>query len=299
MYIIKDGTLCNFADDNTIWITGTNIQAITAELEADTKTLNNWFINNSMILNGDKCEFTIFESKPSSSKPAEIKINQCQIKEVKNVKLLGITIDSQLKFDNHIKRICREAGKKINALARITPYLSKPKSKLLMQTFIMSYFNYCPLTWMFCSRKSNNLINRIHQRALRIAHNDYLSSFEQLLQKDNSTTIHIKNLQRLAFEIYKTKNQTNPSFMSEIFQISKTPAYDFRETIFNRKKPNTVIYGLDTISYRCSEIWNSIPTEVQNYKSENMFKSKIKQITSFNCSCRICRPYLNKIGYLK
>ena len=81
--------------------------------------------------------------------------------------------------------------------------VGKSKRILLMKTFILSYFNYCPLIWMFCSRKSNNRINRIHERAMRITHDDYESTFEQLLIKSKTKASHKKNLQYLAIEIYK------------------------------------------------------------------------------------------------
>ena len=71
-----------------------------------------------------------------------------------------------------------------------------------MKTFIISYFNYCPLIWMFCSRKSNSRINRIHERAMRIAHDDYGLTFEQLLTKNKILTSQKKDLQFLAIEIY-------------------------------------------------------------------------------------------------
>ena len=61
-----------------------------------------------------------------------------------------------------------------------------------MNAFILSQFNYCPITWMYCQRKSNNLINRIHERAQSIAFNDYTSNFESLLCKDDSVTIIIE-----------------------------------------------------------------------------------------------------------
>ena len=86
-----------------------------------------------------------------------------------------------------------------------------------MKSFVISQFNYCPIIWMYCQRKSNNLINRIHERALRIAYNDYESNFGQLLEKDNSVTIHHRNIQTLATEIYKTLNYLNLIFMKEMF----------------------------------------------------------------------------------
>ena len=72
---------------------------------------------------------------------------------------------------------------------------------------------------MHCQRKSNNLINRIHERALRIAYNDYVSNFDQLLENDNSVTIHHRNIQALTTEIYKTLNDLNPLFMKEVFSL--------------------------------------------------------------------------------
>ena len=117
----------------------------------------------------------------------------------------------------HTKNMCKEAGKKINAFARIAPYLNKRKH--LMKTFVLTFFNYCPLVWMYCSRKNNKLINNIHERALRIAYNDFSSNFEQLLLKDNTVTNHTRNLKQLATDIYRTIHHENPSFMEEIFRI--------------------------------------------------------------------------------
>ena len=105
--------------------------------------------------------------------------------------------------------------KNIYALARISHYLDEQKRKMLMKSFVISQFNYCPIIWMYCQRKSNNLINRIHERALRIAYND------------NSVTINHRNIQALATEIYKTLNDLNPVFMKEIFSL-KTHCYPLR-----------------------------------------------------------------------
>ena len=70
---------------------------------------------------------------------------------------------------------------------------------------------------MFHDRKSYNKINKIHERALRIIHKDSTSNFESLLIKNNSVSIHQRNLQLLLIEIYKTVNNLNPSFMAEVF----------------------------------------------------------------------------------
>ena len=66
------------------------------------------------------------------------------------------------------------------------------KRRTLMKAFIESQFNYCSLIWMLRSRTLNNQINHIHKRAMRTAYSDYNSSFYELLDKDDTFTIHQK-----------------------------------------------------------------------------------------------------------
>ena len=77
-------------------------------------------------------------------------------------------------------------------------------SQAFLRAFVM--FNYCPLVWMFHSRKLNHRINIKHERALRVTYQDYKSTFLKLLEKDNSVTIHQRNLKVLASEIFNAKN---------------------------------------------------------------------------------------------
>ena len=71
----------------------------------------------------------MISTKPNNVEKYSVNVNRQIIKEEDKVKLLGVTIDNQLKFDDHIKNMCKEAGKKINALARIAPYLNEDKRK--------------------------------------------------------------------------------------------------------------------------------------------------------------------------
>ena len=175
--------------------------------------------------------------------------------------------------------------------------MDESKRIILMKTFILSYFNYCPLIWMFCSRKGNSRINRIHERAMRIGHYDYESTFEQLLIKNKTITSYKKHLQYLAIEIYKTFNGLNPPFIDEIFSINECPYY-FRNSKFKTAEPHCKIYGFNTVSYICSQIWNSVPYEINYSPSLQICKKKISEFTSFNCTCNLCKEYVSNIGYI-
>ena len=90
---------------------------------------------------------------------------------------------------------------KLNALARVTPFMDTNKKRTIMKAFVESQFSYCPLIWMFQSRGLNSKINRIHERALRITYNDKSSTFQELLHKDNSVLIRHRNIRVLATKI--------------------------------------------------------------------------------------------------
>ena len=139
--------------------------------------------------------------------------------------LLGITIDSNLTFKNHINNICKKASQKLNAPARIAPYINIQKRRTIMMSFVTSQFRYCLLIWMFHSIRLNNKINSIHERALRITYQDNTSLFQELLNKDNSVSIHQRHLQVLATEMFKIHRALSPEILREIF-MSKTNSYN-------------------------------------------------------------------------
>ena len=92
------------------------------------------------------------------------------------------------------------------------------KKRLAVNAFFMAQFNYCPLIWMCHNRTCNNKINRLHERCLRLIY-DKNSSFEDLMEKDNSVSIHHKNLQALAIEMFKVHTKTYSEIMQEVFQV--------------------------------------------------------------------------------
>ena len=127
-------------------------------------------------------------------------------------KLLGVTIDNKLTFEHHVAGLCLKASNKLYTLSRIAPFMDQGKLRYLMRAFINSQFQYCPLAWMFHSRELRHKIEKIQERALRVTYQDYESSFEVLMEKDRSITVHQRNLQNLMTEMYKTKNGLNPAF---------------------------------------------------------------------------------------
>ena len=177
--------------------------------------------------------------------------------------------------------------------------MSCNQRKIIMNAFISSQFNDCPLVWMCHSRSLNTQINNIHHRALRIVYRDHTSSFETLLEKSGSISIHHRNIQLLATEIFKTLNNLSPSsIMFEICKLKKT-TYALRTgTCLQAISPRTTTYGLDSVSYLAPKIWNLVPNEIKRCKTLNSFRHSIKNWKPTACPCRLCKLYISNVGFI-
>ena len=102
-------------------------------------------------------------------------------------------------------------------LPELSFYLDKKQINFLYNFFLKGQLGYCPLIWTFCSRRPNNLINKLQERVLKVVYNDCNSSFNGILEKANENTIHIKNIHILMRKIYKFLNGSFPQ-MSEILK---------------------------------------------------------------------------------
>ena len=97
------------------------------------------------------------------------------------------------------------------------------KTKIIMKTFITSQFSYYLLVWIFHSKRLSKKINALHEEALRNTCGDKMSTLNEMLEKDNSVSIHHKNVQALATEISKISNNISPTTLSNILTPRATP----------------------------------------------------------------------------
>ena len=219
---------------------------------------------------------------------------ESNVKEV----LLGIIIDRDLKFDDHVNNLCKKACQKLNALSRLAPFMNLDKRRIIMKAFIESQFGYCPLVWMFHSRSLNNKMNRIHERALRITYNDKSSNFQELLDKDNSVTIHHRNIRTLAIETYKFLQGLSPPLFNEIF-VERELSYSLRgDNPLARRRVNSVRHGTESVFFLAPKIWDILPKEIKDSKTLNIFKTKIKKWVPRECPCRLCKTYVPQVGFI-
>ena len=148
------------------------------------------------------------------------------------------------------------------------------------------------------SRNLNNKINRIHEQALRLVYQNNLN-FSEILDLDNSVTLHQKNLQDLVTEIYKVKHGIAPEIMKDIFEL-QNPSYNLRSSCnqFRRENIKTVHYGLQSVRYLGPKIWELVPNNIKCSNSSSKFKKFIKSWKPEACPCRLCKTYNAQVRFI-
>ena len=140
MFLILNTTyFTGYADDNTPFVVRDNIADVIKALEEIGENLVNWFSNNEMKLNTDKCHLLLNSQEPNTLQKGGLHINNSLSEN-----LLGITFDFKLKFNKHIEDICQKASQKLNVLARLAPYRRTTKKRILINALFKSQFNNCP-----------------------------------------------------------------------------------------------------------------------------------------------------------
>ena len=145
---------------------------------------------------------------------------------------------------------------------------------------------------MFHSRTLNKKLNRLHERALRAVYKNKSLTFSELLEKDKSFTIHERNLQKLATEMYKVKNDLCPKPFQELFCSKQRGKGDFVIP-----KVSTENRGKESIRYRGPKTWNLVPQDIKDSESLDIFKNKIRNWKPVGCTCKLCWIYKEGIGY--
>ena len=256
-YFIQKCSLYNFADDNSLLNAAPDIGSVMTNLKCDTDNCLEWFIENGMEANPNKFQFMIISSQPTPKTVFHI-TDDIEISSDSKVEVLGILIDDKLTFNDHIKKLCTRAGRQLNALSRISKFLSFNSRKIVFKSFVMSNFAYCPLIWHFCGKKNNAKIEKIQERALRIVCGDYISNYKELMDTLGEKTVLQSRINCILVEVFRSLNHMNPTYIQESVRYKASPYNHRNSSLLLQPLKRTTNFGLRSFSYLAPKLWNDL-----------------------------------------
>ena len=139
----------------------------------------------------------------------------------------------------------------------------------------------------------------LHGRCLRIIYNDKKSSFTELLNKDTSVSIHIRNIQRFQIEMFRFYKGLSLPLMNNIFKLKLENPYNLRQVSeFSRPMVKSVYHGTESISCLGPKLWDILPEKRKSVDNLEHFEKEIKTWKPDNCPSRLCKVYIESVGLL-
>ena len=194
-----------------------------------------------------------------------------------SLKLLGVTIDSDLNFSQHVSVVCKKESQKIGVINRLKNLIPTHAKLQLYKAAILPNMTYCQTVWHFCYASNKRKLERLQERGLRAVYCDKAISYENLLKRAKLPTLYNRRLQDIAILMYKVKHKFCPEYVLELFD-SQGKGYNLRNADFSIPRVNTVTYGKHSLKYFGPYLWIRLDKKIKSLTSLESFKGNIRKV---------------------
>ena len=284
-----------YADDTTILFSTKSLNNINTILNAELDKVAEWLKANKLSINVAKTNVIIFNKCQTQSNTLQIFINNLLVNQVNSIKFLGVEINSDLNWKDHIKTITSKIARSLGIIGRIRHKLTSKAAMLLYDTLILSHITYCSIIWGSTYKTSLAKMYNIQKKALKLCyepktffnnkrkctpHNHANAAKSSSIFKTcNKLSIYSIIKCQTAIFVYKTLNKLSPPCFHSLFK--SVPFVHSHSTRFHENNNLFITqarsnYKKFAISVRGPLLWNSLPPEIKNSDSLSIFKTKIK-----------------------
>ena len=226
------------ADDTNIHCSGKDVRAVQNNLSIDLENATSWFIQNGMKPNPDKYQMVLGKTEDKLN----FKFADIDIKTTEKSCLLGVVLDNEWKFEEHISSICRKVSAQISALNRLKNILPLKTKESLYRAFILPYFNYCNYCnqiWHHCGKRNTAKIGKVNERALRYIFKDKSASYQDLLERIGLPSLETRRIQDMLLKINNSISDKAPPAIRDLITLHSSK-YNLRhDYILSLPKVNT------------------------------------------------------------
>ena len=257
-----------FADDMTIYVTGSNLETLTHTVNLELEKLNHWCLSNRLTINVNKTCFMLFSNKKINLSPL-LKINNSIIKRTNQLKFLGVMYDDKLTFKFHTQNLAKKMSRFTAMLNQLRDFMPCEILKCLYHAHIYPLLLYCNPIWSTTYATHLNCLNIQLKKIIRIiTKSGYLEHTSPLFK--NTQILKLQDINKSVIATYMYINQINTPL---------EPVHDYptRQRHLLRPPAHEHMLFRRSVMYLGPTIWNSIPPHIKTLSSINLFKKKFKQ----------------------
>ena len=273
-----------YADDTTFVSSGTSEIQLQQSMNSTLEIASHWFTENRLIVNARKLNSILIGTHPRTeniSNNFSVFINDNAIIRTSSLKLLGVFIDQNLNFSQHISFLVKKLSPKVGLLHRLRNILDTDTLITVYQTTIQSHIDYCLSIWGNCPKVYINQIQRLQNRSVRavLGNFDYSVSSTNLIQKLGWMNINQRYIYFTCIMVFKCLHNMAPQYLSsKMNYIKDLQPYNTRNTNSMNllvPHPNTEIFK-QSFAYSGPALWNKLPQCLKNINNLTTFKHQLK-----------------------
>ena len=270
----------SYADDTTLVSCGSDIDIVLNNMTLALSSAANWFNENKLVVNTNKSYFlTVASQYKLNNTPRNLSLlfESSSIARVSKIKLLGVTIDENLNFSEHVSQLISKISQKIALLNRLRHMLDIKTLNTVYLTIIQSLFDYCLTVWGNCPNVYRDQIQKLQNRAARaiFGNFDYTSSVSNMIHELRWMNINQRYQYFTLLLMYKCLNNQAPSYLSSQFNYVSSSTHNATNKNLLLPRPNTELFKR-SFSYAGPKLWNDLPREIRLSSSLQQFKISLK-----------------------
>ena len=275
---VNSSKILLYADDTVLLYSGKSVSDIINVLTEDLNSITNWFLQNKLHLNTKKCKWTLFGSKRRLNRVTlpHISIQNEEIEHVTSYKYLGVHLDQNLNFEEHVDKICSKVRQRLGVLRRVRGFVNQETALMLYNALVMPLIDYCDVTYSLCTKKCIKKVDKLMLKGGKIVLGvPFDTPGITVLEKLKWMSFQERSTFHKCMQMYKCLHKMTPEYLGLRFK-KIDHGYNTRQSNLNLKviKCGTSM-GQRAFTYDGAVLWNSLPAEMKDCSSLNIFKNKL------------------------
>ena len=277
-----------YADDTTLYDIQTSLEAIEVNLQEGLNQLHIWCKNNGMVLNSVKTKVMLVTTNQKRLRLQNTNLNlqymDETLKMISSDKILGVCVDNNLNWSDHVKRVCKKISSYIWLLSKIKNYLSQAHRVQFYKSYIQPHIDFCNIVWGNSCESSKMKIFRLQKRACRVILDYNVEDSNEAMQSLKILSVYDRLFLRKAKFMFKVYNGLTPSYISENFTLRNETnmSVNLRSSAsgcFIPPLPKKECFK-HSMRYSGCLIWNCLPNNVKSSQTAETFHNRcIKWLT--------------------
>ena len=253
------------------------------KLQSDIDLMKAWTDRWLLRFNADKCHVLTLGRIENILHTHRYKINDKELEHVFEEKDLGVHVDADLSFEEHIATKIKKANQIMGLIRRTFTYLDKESFKKLYTALVRPHLEYAQAVWSPHLKKYQDLVERVQMRATKLVDHMGALDYSERLKAMKLPTLSFRRYRGDMIEVFKHFHKYDRSIISESFQPRERPSrkHNFQ---LHEKKPIDGVRGVHYNSFynRTARQWNDLPSHVVDATSVDMFKNRFDEANKDN-----------------